>query len=161
MTANERSEMISRLRMAKDLREQMKIECELNSITMDEVTGSMAAAGIEVPGPKRKAGGHTPGAAEMDELRLIAATNADLREAAASGCTEECAANAAPEERACEPDPGDRSLMQCMTDAAAALKALRRCIGFGEVEVAVDSEKVSVAAILCGNLRFEVTSYGE
>lgn len=70
-------------------------------------------------------------------------------------------ANAAPEERACEPDPGDRSLMQCMTDAAAALKALRRCIGFGEVEVAVDSEKVSVAAILCGNLKFEVTSYGE
>lgn len=153
MTANERSEMISRLRMAKDLREQMKIECELNSITMDEVTGSMAAAGIEVPGPKRKAGGHTPGAAEMDELRLIAATNADLREAAASGCTEECA---------CEPDPAaDKSLMQCMTDAAAALKALRRCIGFGEIEVAVDSEKVSVAAILCGNLKFEVTSYGE
>lgn len=196
MTANERSEMISRLRMAKDLREQMKIECELNSITMDEVMDSMAAAGIEVPGSKRKGGGHTQGAAEMDEriragatfaelaaeygvrechitkklrgagydvdeLRLIAATNADLREAAASGCTEECAANAAPEERACEPDPGDRSLMQCMTDAAAALKALRRCIGFGEVEVAVDSEKVSVAAILCGNLRFEVTSYGE
>ena len=197
MTANERSEMISRLRMAKDLREQMKIECELNSITMDEVTGSMAAAGIEVPGPKRKAGGHTPGAVEMDEriragatfaelaaeygvrechitkklrgagydvdeLRLIDATNAELREAAATGCAEECAANAAPEECACEPDPAaDRSLMQCMTDAAAALKALRRCIGFGEIEVAVTSDRVSVAAILCGNLRFEVTSYGE
>lgn len=197
MTANERSKMISRLRMAKDLREQMKIECELNSITMDEVMNSMAAAGIEVPGPKKKAGGHTPGAAEMDErirsgatfaelaaeygvrechitkklrgagydvdeLRLIAATKAELREAAASGCTEECAANAAPEECACEHDPAaDRSLMQHMTDAAAALKALRRCIGFGEIEVAVDSEKVSVAAILCGNLRFEVTSYGE
>lgn len=196
MTANERSEMISRLRMAKDLREQMKIECELNSITMDEVMDSMAAAGIEVPGPKRKAGGHTPGAAEMDErirsgatfaelaaeygvrechitkklrgagydvdeLRLIAATNAELREAAATGCAEECAANAAPEERACEPDPGDRSLMQCMTDAAAALKALRRCIGFGEIEVAVAPDRVSVAAVLCGNLRFEVTSYGE
>ena len=85
MTANERSEMISRLRMAKDLREQMKIECEqmkieceLNSITMDEVTGSMAAAGIEVPGPKKKAGGHTPGAAEMDERIRSGATFAEL-----------------------------------------------------------------------------------
>lgn len=197
MTANERSEMISRLRMAKNLREQMKIECQLNSITMDEVTGSMAAAGIEVPGPKRKAGGHTPGAAEMDErirsgatfaelaaeygvrechitkklrgagydvdeLRLIAETNAELREVDSIGCAEECAANAAPEECACEPDPAaDKSLMQCMTDAAAALKALRRCIGFGEIEVAVAPDRVSVAAILCGNLRFEVTSYGE
>ena len=203
MTANERSEMISRLRMAKDLREQMKIECEqmkiecdLIPIRMDEVTGAMAAAGIEVPGPKKKAGGHTPGAAEMDErirsgatfaelaaeygvrechitkklrgagydvdeLRLIAATNAELREAAAIGCAEECAANA-PEEVVSEPDPAaDRSLMQCMTDAAAALKALRRCIGFGEIEVAVAPDRVSVAAVLCGNLRCEVVSYGE
>ena len=70
--------------------------------------------------------------------------------------------DALPDECACEPDPAaDRSLMQCMTDAAASLKALRRCIGFGEIEVAVTSDRVSVAAVLCGNLRFEVTSYGE
>ena len=62
MTSEERGEMISRLKMAKNLRDQIKIEAELNDITADEVKQCMTEAGIALPEKKQ---GHTPEAAEV------------------------------------------------------------------------------------------------